>query len=51
MIISRGKLIKMLREMAKENIITVEAQLLITDRLIHSTELAPDEEELEVLGL
>lgn len=52
MIISSRKVIKMLREMEKEGLISAQAQLFITDRLINNTEeLTPDEEELEELPL
>ena len=49
MVIQRGKVIDMLKQMAKADEIPVDVQLIITQRLLeNSNQLKPDKEELEV---
>lgn len=52
MIISRGKMIKMLKQMAKDEEIPADVQLIITSKILDkSDELKPDADELELMGL
>lgn len=49
MVIQRGKVIDMLKQMAKADEIPVDVQLIITQRLLENSEqLKPDREDLEV---
>lgn len=52
MIIERRKVIEMLKQMAKDEVIPADVQLIITERLIHNAdELKPDEAAIrEELG-
>ena len=48
MVIQRGKVIDMLKSMAKADEIPVDVQLIITQRLLeNSDQLKPDREDLE----
>lgn len=48
MIIQRGKVINMLKQMAKDGEIPADVQLIITQRLLdNSDKLRPDKEELQ----
>lgn len=48
MVIQRGKVIDMLKQMAKADEIPVDVQLIITQRLLdNGDQLKPDREELE----
>lgn len=48
MIIQRGKVINMLKQMAKDEEIPADVQLIITQRLLdNSDKLMPDREELQ----
>ena len=48
MVIQRGKVIDMLKSMAKADEIPVDVQLIITQRLLdNGDQLKPDREELE----
>ena len=48
MVIQRGKVIDMLKQMAKDEVIPADVQLIITQELIdYGYQLKPDREELE----
>lgn len=48
MVIQRGKVIDMLKSMAKDGEIPVDVQLIITQRLIdNGHQMKPDKEDLE----
>lgn len=50
MVIQRGKVIDMLKQMAKADEIPVDVQLIITQRLLdNSDQLKPDMEDLEYM--